>query len=99
MQISDYPYVDKVFENLRKKLRLSSYTLDAKTNVLIWGLFTSTTMKSPVHLGLQYRENLVAHGNTDFELKTFDRETIIRDSECIYDDIFFLSSGEIYSVS
>ena len=29
-------YVDKVFENLRQKLRLSSCTLDAKTNVLIW---------------------------------------------------------------
>ena len=70
-QISDYRYVEKVFENLRQKLRLSSYTHDAKTDVLIWGLFTSTTMKSSVHLGLQYQENLVAHRNTNFEeLKT-----------------------------
>ena len=35
MQISDYRYVEKVFENLRQKLRLSFYELDQKTNVLI----------------------------------------------------------------
>ena len=35
MQISDYRYVDKVFENLRQKLR-NSYGLNGKTN---WGLF------------------------------------------------------------
>ena len=69
VQISDYRYVEKVFENLRQKLR--SFSLDAKTNVLIWGLFMSTTMKSSVHLGLQYQENLVAYRNTNFEeLKT-----------------------------
>ena len=62
----------KVFENLRQKLRLSSYTPGAKTNILIWGCFLSTTMKSSVHLGLQSQENLVAHRNTNFEwLKTF----------------------------
>ena len=36
VQISGYLYVGKVFENLRQKLRLSSFTLDAKTIVLIW---------------------------------------------------------------
>ena len=35
MQISDYRYVSKVFENLRQKLRLRSYALDE------WGLFMS----------------------------------------------------------
>ena len=70
-QISDYRQVERVFENLRQKLRFSSYTLDAKTNVLIWGFFMSTTMKSSVHLGLQYKDNLVACRNTNFEeLKT-----------------------------
>ena len=44
MQISDSRYVEKVFENLRQKFRLCSCTLDAKTSVLIWGLFMSTTM-------------------------------------------------------
>ena len=39
-------------------MRLSSYTLDAKTNV---------RMKSSVHLGFQYQENLVACRNTNFE--------------------------------
>ena len=71
MQISDKLYVEKVFDNLRQKLRLSSYTLDAKTNVLLWRPFMPTTMKSSVHLGLQYQENLTAYRNTDFEeLKT-----------------------------
>ena len=35
MQISDNRYAEKVFENLRQKLRLCSNTLDAKTNVWI----------------------------------------------------------------
>ena len=34
MQISDYVYVDKVFENLRQKLRLSSCTLDVSFDIL-----------------------------------------------------------------
>ena len=38
LQISDYPYVEKVFENLRQKLRLGSYVLDEKTA-------TNTTLK------------------------------------------------------
>ena len=67
MQISDYLYVEKVFENLRQKLLLISHTLDAKTNVLIWGLFLSTTMKSSVHLRLQYHENLVAYKFSNFK--------------------------------
>ena len=44
---------------------------DLKTNVLIWGLFMSTTMKSAVHLGREYQQNLIAYRNTNFEeLKT-----------------------------
>ena len=71
VQISDCRYVDKVCENLRQKLRLTSCTLDANTNVLIGGLFMPTTTKSSVHLGLQYQENLAAYRNTNFEeLKT-----------------------------
>ena len=71
VQISDCRYVDKVFENLRQKLHLRFCILDAKTNVLMWGLLMSTTMESSVHLGLQHQENLLAHKNTNFEkLKT-----------------------------
>ena len=36
MQICDYRYVEEVFEDIRQTLRLSSYELDEKTNVLIW---------------------------------------------------------------
>ena len=60
MQISDYRYVDNVYENLRQKLSLISYELNEKTNVLIWGLFMSTTTKVSAHLGPSYNENLVA---------------------------------------
>ena len=35
MQISDCQFVEKVLEKKRKKLRRSSYELDAKTNVSI----------------------------------------------------------------
>ena len=38
-----------------------------KTNVLIWGLIMSTTMKSATHLGLEYDQNLIACQNTNFE--------------------------------
>ena len=62
MQISDNQYLKKVFENLRQKLNLSddADVLNEKTNVLIWGLFKSTTMEASAHLGPNYNENLVA---------------------------------------
>ena len=107
MRISDHVYVGKVFENLREHLSLSSYTLDAKTNILISWLFMSTTMKSSVRLGLQYQENLVAHKKTQLRgaqhvLRFYveiDRRTIRRDSECIHDDVHFLDLDEICPVS
>ena len=40
---------------------------DVKTNVLFWGLFMSTTMKSATHLGLDYYQNLIACQNTNFD--------------------------------
>ena len=58
MQISEYRYVNKVFENFQQKLCLRSNVLDEKTNVLIWGLFMSTTMKASVHLGPSYNEKV-----------------------------------------
>ena len=56
MQISDHRYLEKVFKNLRQKLNLADEApvLDLETNVLIWGLFRSTTMKAAVHLGPNY---------------------------------------------
>ena len=41
--------------------------LNGKTNVLIWGLFMSTTTKASVHLGPSYSEKLVAYRNSNFE--------------------------------
>ena len=56
LQISDHRYLEKVFKDPRKKLNLAEEApvigIEAlKTNVLIWGLFMSTTMKAAVHLG------------------------------------------------
>ena len=66
-------YVEKVFKNIGHKLSRSenNEAFDLKTNVLIWELFMSPTMKSAVHLGFEYQQNLIACRNTNFEeLKT-----------------------------
>ena len=62
LQVTYYGYVEKVFTNLRRKLNRTEddEMFDLKTNVLTWGLFMSTTMKSAIHLGLEYDENLNA---------------------------------------
>ena len=64
-------------------------------------------MKSSVHLGLQYQQNLAAYRNTNFEELTtlFDitLRLIVEQSFEIQNVstmiIYFLSLGEIYSVS
>ena len=55
MQVTAYGYLEKVFVNLRRQLNRTEddEMFDLKTNVLISGLFMSTTMKSAVHLGLE----------------------------------------------
>ena len=78
--------------------------LEEKTNVLIWGLFTSTTMKASLHLGPSYDENLAAYRNTSFDelnklfdiTQKVDLGTIIRNSECGYDDMECHNLDEIY---
>ena len=40
---------------------------DLQTNVLIWRLLMSTTMKSSIHLGLNYDQNLIACQNRNSE--------------------------------
>ena len=69
LQVTEYGYVEKVFTNLRRKLNRTEDDdmFDLKTNVLIWGLFMSTTMKSAIHLGLDYDQNLIVCQNTNFE--------------------------------
>ena len=45
---------------------------DLKTDVLIRGLFMSTTMKSAIYLGVEYDKNLIACQNHNFGwIKTF----------------------------
>ena len=69
LQVSDHQYLEKVFKNLRQKLNLieEAPVLDLKTNVLILGLFMSTTLKASVHLGPNYTEILELYRNTNFE--------------------------------
>ena len=64
---------------------------DLRTSVQICGLFTSTTMKSAVHLGHEYEQHLIACQNTNIdEIKTL----FLRSSEFIYYDVGFLSVDE-----
>ena len=44
---------------LRQKLNRTEddEMFDLETNVLIWGLFMSTTIKSAVHFGREYQQN------------------------------------------
>ena len=59
----------KVFKNLRQNLNIAEEApiADLKTNVLIWGLLMSTTMKTSVRHGPNYSENLEVYRNTNFE--------------------------------
>ena len=55
--------------NLRRKLnqRENDEMFDLKSNVLIWGPFMSTTMKSAIHLGLEYdKKKLIGCQNHNF---------------------------------
>ena len=61
-------------------------TFDLKTNVLIWGLFKSTTMESAMNLGLEYGKNLVACQNHNFG-GINDCGKFIQNSESVYDDV------------
>ena len=38
-----------------------------KTDVLMWALFMSSSMKAATHLGPKYIENLEVYKNTNFE--------------------------------
>ena len=37
------------------------------TNVLMWGLFISSSMKAAIHLGPKYTDNLVVYKNMNFQ--------------------------------
>ena len=69
MQISDHQYLENIFKICGQKLNLAEEApmigIEAlTTNVLIWGLFTSTTMKAATDLGPNYTEILKVYRNT-----------------------------------
>ena len=69
LQVTDYGCVDTFFTNLCRKLNRNEddEMFDLKTNVLIWGLFMSTTIKSADYQDLDFDQNLIACQNTNFE--------------------------------
>ena len=72
MRISNQQYLTKVFQHLQKKLGFtrgpSTFAMESiVTSVLIWGLFTSSSMKAATHLGPNYKDNLEVYKNTNFE--------------------------------
>ena len=63
MQTSDHRYLEKVVNNCGRGLNIEAL----KTDVLIRGLFMSTTTKAAVHLRPNYTDNLKLYRNTNFE--------------------------------
>ena len=60
-----------VFTKLRHTLKRSENDemFDLTTNVFIWALFMSATMKSATHRGREYQQNLIACRSTNFEVE------------------------------
>ena len=72
MEYTNHRYMEKIFQNLAKKLGMSvinaTFSMDScKTNVLIWGLFSASSMKAAIHLGPNCLANLEVYKNTNFE--------------------------------
>ena len=107
LQVSDCRHLEKVFKNMRQKLTLAELApvLELKTNVLIWGLFKSTTMKAAVHLGPNYNEILEVSRNTNFEelnnlfhiTQEIDIGTCSRNSEFFTDSLDSSLMDEIFA--
>ena len=56
----------KIFLFLQQKY--STFALEAlKTNVLIWRMFMSSSMKAAIHLGPNYLAKMEIYKNTNFE--------------------------------
>ena len=54
LQVTDHGYVEKVFTRQKLNWTEDDEMFDLKTNILIWRLFMSTTMKSATHLDLEH---------------------------------------------
>ena len=63
-------YVGQVFVNLQKKLGITEGSEELgpmNTNILIWGLFMSSSMRAAIHLGQTDTENMAVFKNMRVE--------------------------------
>ena len=72
MKYTNHQYMTKIFHFLQKKLGItasySTFLMEAsKTNVLMWRMFMSSSMKAAFHLGPNYLADLVGYKNTNFK--------------------------------
>ena len=72
MKYTNHQYMTRIFQFLQKKLGItasfSTFSMEAlKTNVLIWGMFMSSSMKAATHFGRNYLANLEVYKNTNVE--------------------------------
>ena len=72
MKYTNHQYMTKIFHFFQKKLGTtegySTISVDAlKTNVLIWSMFMSSSMKAAIHLWPNCLANLEVYKNTNFE--------------------------------
>ena len=72
MKITDYQYLSNVFQFRQQKLGIKTgcvtFGIEAtKTNILMWGLLMSSSMRAAIHLGLNHEENLETYKNMNFE--------------------------------
>ena len=71
-ECTNHQDMSKIFQCLRKKLGMSAmnatFSMEAyKTNVLIWRMFVTSSMKAAIHLGPDYMSNSEICKNTKFE--------------------------------
>ena len=69
MKISNYPYFEKTFQCMQKKLGRTSinaaFSLDScKNNMLAWRMFTASSTKAAIHLRSDFLENSEIYKNT-----------------------------------
>ena len=72
MEYTNYQCMSQIFQFQQGRLGMSSsdaaFSMQAyKTNVLIWWMFMSSSMKAAIHLGPNYLANSEIYKNTKFE--------------------------------
>ena len=72
MMIADSNFLDKIFRFLQKKLggqegHESLGISASKTNIMMWGLFMSSSMRAVIHHGQNYKKNLETCKFTNFD--------------------------------